>query len=187
MANSMQYGKQESTQSQISLSPKSSGDWIRKGAICGIIGGITFAVFEMIVSMLSGMSFWAPLRMIAGIALGDRALTPATSLGAAIVTGMVIHFAFSALFGGIYGFFVKRTPLLQPKIPMILGATFYGLLLWIVNFQLIARLAGWNWFPEANQFWAFIAHTFFFGTVLGRYLNQMKGTGEAKMELRKAA
>ena len=52
------------------------------------------------------------------------------------------------------------------------AATAYGLLLWLVNFYVIVRVAGWDWFPDgADQFWqGFVAHTFIFGTLLGIYL-----------------
>ncbi|MGH2382721.1 MAG: hypothetical protein ACRDG7_16090 [Candidatus Limnocylindria bacterium] len=38
--------------------------------------------------------------------------------------------------------------------------------------DVIAPIGGWTWFPEGtNALVQFIAHTFFYGTVLGIYLN----------------
>lgn len=48
---------------------------------------------------------------------------------------------------------------------MAAGAVF-GLLLWVVNFYLISPLA-FPWFAMASPLVQFLAHTFFFGAVLG--------------------
>ena len=45
----------------------------------------------------------------------------------------------------------------------------YGLVLWLVNFYVIAP-AAFPWFGMANPVVQFIAHVFFFGAVLGYYL-----------------
>ncbi len=65
-----------------------------------------------------------------------------------------------------------RPGLRRSAVWLVGAATAYGLLLWLVNFYLIARVAGWDWFPDgADQFWqGFIAHTFVFGSLLGIYL-----------------
>ena len=71
------------------------------GAIGGIVAGIIFAMFEMIVtaSMMGPDAFFMPLRMIGAIALGKAALEPAYSLWSAGLAGVVVHMVLSNLAG----------------------------------------------------------------------------------------
>lgn len=50
-----------------------------------------------------------------------------------------------------------------------------GLPLWLVNFYIIAP-AVFPWFTNANPVVQFLAHTFFFGTALGIYLERVRPT-----------
>jgi hypothetical protein len=55
---------------------------------------------------------------------------------------------------------------------LIVWTSLAGFGLWLVNFYVIAPIGGWTWFPEGtNAVVQFVAHTFFYGTVLGVYLN----------------
>jgi hypothetical protein len=51
---------------------------VGKGAVAGLaagmVAGITFAMFEMIMAAIMGQGFFAPLRMIGAIGLGEGAL-----------------------------------------------------------------------------------------------------------------
>jgi hypothetical protein len=145
------------------------------GVLGGIIAGIVFAMAAMVMAAAlqgEGSAFWMPLRMIGAIVLGDKALMSGYSLGQAALVGVMVHMMMAALFGLIFGLAVAFVPALRPPVRLIVAAAVYGLLLWLVNFQVIARAAGWNWFPDmADQFWqGFVAHSFFFGAVLGMYL-----------------
>jgi hypothetical protein len=44
--------------------------WVIAGLVGGIIAGIVFAMFEMIVAAIMGDGFFAPLMMIGAIVLG---------------------------------------------------------------------------------------------------------------------
>ena len=44
--------------------------WVIAGLVGGIIVGIVFAMFEMIVAAIMGDGFFAPLMMIGAIVLG---------------------------------------------------------------------------------------------------------------------
>jgi hypothetical protein len=150
-------------------------EWLKHGLIGGIIAGIVFAAFEMIAAaILDGPDmFFMPLRMIGGIALGDQALDPGFSLVAAGVAGLIVHLVLSAVYGiGVAGV-ARYVPLLASSATaLIVWASIAGLGLWLVNFYVIAPIGGWTWFPEmTNAVVQFIAHTFFYGTVLGIYLN----------------
>jgi hypothetical protein len=145
-----------------------------QGALGGMIAGVIFAAFEMLASaLMAGLAaLFMPLRMISAIVLGAGVLDPATSLAGPIVVGLVVHLVLSAVFGML---FVIAAPAMiratNGALGLVASASAFGFLLWIANFYVIAPLAGWTWFPvEANAVVQFLAHTFFYGSVLGFYL-----------------
>jgi hypothetical protein len=149
------------------------GSWAKSGLVAGIIGGITFALFEMLVAGILTGNFLAPFRMISAVALGQQALTPQVSIGTAILVGALVHMVYSIVAGAVFALIVAAIPALHAgKWPIILSASVLGLVMWLVNFYLIAPAAGWMWFPQrASQFWqGFVAHTFLYGSVVGWYL-----------------
>lgn len=150
-------------------------DWLRHGLIGGIVAGIVFALFEMIAAaVINGPNaFFMPLRMIGGIALGEQALDPGSSLVAAGGAGLIVHMLLSAAFGAGVAGVARYVPALASSAAALIGwSSVAGLGLWLVNFYLIAPIGGWTWFPEGTDpVVQFIAHTFFYGTALGIYLN----------------
>ncbi len=148
--------------------------WLRYGIAGGIVAGIVFAMFEMMMALVlnGSAAFFMPLRMIGGIALGQSALMPGTSLLSAGGTGLVIHMVLSMMFGVILAAVIASVPQLARSWGTIVAsASVAGFLLWIVNFYLLANLFGWTWFPDnTNAAVQFVAHTFFFGSVLGLIL-----------------
>jgi hypothetical protein len=151
-----------------------SGIWLRWGIGGGIVAGIVFAMFEMVMAaVLNGTSaFFMPLRMIGGIALGQSALMASTSLVTAGGAGLVIHMVLSMMFGAIVAAVIAYVPQLSTsRTTAVAVASVAGFLLWIVNFYILANLFGWIWFPnDTNVAVQFVAHTFFFGSVLGLIL-----------------
>lgn len=146
---------------------------VTTGLVGGIIAGLAFAVFEMIVAAVITGNFFAPLRMISAVVLGQQALTPEVGLAMAAVTGVIVHMIYSIVAGGVFGFIVAAVKSLHATTSaLIISGAVFGLLMWLVNFYLIAPAAGWSWFPqEASQFWqGFVAHTFLYGAVLGWYI-----------------
>ncbi len=49
---------------------------VKHGAIGGIIAGLVFLMFEMVMAEVQSQSPFGPLQMIGGIALGEQALDP---------------------------------------------------------------------------------------------------------------
>jgi hypothetical protein len=152
------------------------GVWLRHGIIGGILAGIVFALFEMVAAavMMGGEALFMPLRMIGGIALGEEALSPETSLLVAGAAGVVVHMVMSAVYGAGIALVAAVVPILRSgTLPLVAWASVAGLGLWLVNFFVIAPIAGWRWFPEdTDPLVQFVAHTFFFGTLLGLYLDR---------------
>ncbi len=137
------------------------------GAIAGVIAGIVFAMFEMIMAAIMGDGFFMPLRMIGAIVLGEDALMPSYSLVGAAVVGLVVHMLLSAVYGAMFGALVGLVPALaENRTMLIVAATLYGFALWLINFYVVAPMA-FEWFGMADSVVQFVAHTFFFGTVLG--------------------
>jgi len=151
--------------------------WVKYGVYGGIIAGITFALFEMIVAAIIAGNFFGPLRMIGAVALGPQALTPEVPLFNAAIVGLLVHMVYSIIAGIVFALIAALiNPLSSSATVLIISASVYGLLMWLVNFYLIAPSAGWVWFPErASQFWqGFVAHTFLYGAVLGWYLGGVR-------------
>jgi hypothetical protein len=99
-------------------------------------------------------------------------VAPAPGHGATdFFLGIGVHLAMSALFGLVYGFLMVHSTGRQRDSYLVEGlfGAFYGLLLWLVNFQLIARL----FYPQLGTLsWGaqLLAHTLAFGVPLGWFL-----------------
>jgi hypothetical protein len=148
--------------------PVTQGDikWgFQQGLVAGIVAGLVFAVFEMLASafMMGAGAFFMPLRMIGAIALGPEALDPGYSLWTAGFAGVVVHMVLAIIYGLIFG---AVATMLRGPAALIGVGWIYGLALWLVNFYVIAPTT-FPWFLDANPMVQFIAHTFFFGAVLG--------------------
>jgi pimeloyl-ACP methyl ester carboxylesterase len=113
---------------------------------------------------------------------GARALQPSTPLMAAAPVGMMLHVVLSIIYGLIFAGLVAAVPALRSTAAVIVGASLFGLLLWLINFYVIAPPAGWAWFPtQANPVQQFISHVFAFGTVLGVYLDRALASRRASV------
>jgi hypothetical protein len=153
--------------------------WLIHGAISGLIAGVVFMLFEMAVAAWSigPNAVLIPLRMVGAIVLGRVALDPGYSVVTAGVSGVVVHLTLSALFGSLFGAILPAAAELDVPMPggrIVLAATVYGLLLWLINFYGLAPTAGLSWFPNrASPLVQFAGHTFCYGTVLGLCFQNM--------------
>jgi len=141
---------------------------LRQGIVGGVVAGLVFAAFEMIASaaMMGADAFFMPLRMIGAIVLGPGALEPGYSVWAAGVAGVVVHVILAMIYGVALAILLGG--LRSATWEISLGGL-YGLSLWLLNFYVIAPMA-FPWFLESSTLVQFIAHTFFFGAVLGWYV-----------------
>ncbi|HSO28509.1 MAG TPA: hypothetical protein VLS28_01280 [Candidatus Sulfomarinibacteraceae bacterium] len=155
-----------------------SGSRIISSAIAGMIAGVVFAIFAMMMAVVTDGTgaFFMPLRMIGAIGLGTSALDPATSLLTAGGAGTVVHMVLSMMYGVGVALILRVVPSLARTTASVLAASSVaGFLLWVVNFQVLARALGWPWFPDGtNAAVQIVAHTFFFGTVLGLGLIRLR-------------
>jgi hypothetical protein len=128
----------------------------------GVSAGLIFALFEMVAAAaMQGLAAaLTPLRMIGAMMLGPGALDPSYSIGIAVMTGIIVHLVLSVAFAFVLA------AMLSPHwtgTQAALAGVVFGLGLWLVNFYMIAPLAGWDWFPRSNPVVQAIAHAGFFG------------------------
>jgi hypothetical protein len=143
------------------------------GIVGGIVAGVVFAMAEMVMSLAMGGPFLAPLQMIGAIALGPSVLPPAVATVSTVIVGLIVHMTLSAMYGVIFVYVLALGNQLNTSTGrLLLYGSIFGLALWVINFLLISQFIAFPWFFHgANQFWmGFIAHTFFFGTVIGGYV-----------------
>jgi len=159
---------------------------IECGIIGGIIAGVIFAMSEMVMAVLLGTPAVAPLQMIGAIALGPGVLPPAAPTASTLLAGVVVHMILSAIYGVVLALIALAIPVLRSSVRVLTGiGMVWGLVLWLVNFYLIAPVA-FPWFGMANPVVQFIAHVFFFGAVLGYVLGtKLARPGPASPETRR--
>lgn len=148
-----------------------AGSLFLRGIIGGVIAGIVFIAFEMFMAASMGMDFLAPLVLIGSILLGTQAMAPEFPLMAAVITGGVLHLVLSAIYGIVLLYLLAwARQLCSPAWSLLLYSSLFGLALWVVNFLVLGSIF-WPQFLTVDQFWfGFVAHTFFYGTVLGAYV-----------------
>jgi uncharacterized membrane protein YagU involved in acid resistance len=140
----------------------------------GIIGGIVFAIFEMVAAaaLAAPQAFFVPLQMVGAMVLGPAALDPGYSVVAAGLAGVTVHMVLSFVFALIFASLATPT---TSAAALAAGGIAFGIVVWLVNFYLVAPLAGWTWFPDrSNQVVQFRAHAFFYGCPVGWYLGRSR-------------
>lgn len=151
---------------------------LREGILGGLVAGVIFAVVQMIVAGAAGMGAMAPWRMFASIVAGRGALVGEMTFGLFLL-GFIVHFVLSALFGMIWGAIARGLPyeVRTSWGQHAAGAMAFGFVLWLVNFQVIARVA-YPWFLGMNQLAQVLLHVLAFGLPLGLYLVARLRPGE---------
>lgn len=134
-----------------------AGDLVR-GAVGGLIAGILFAVATMWFVTSLGMPARTPLLMISTIVLGDDAMVTGDANS---TIGLIVHLVLSAGFGVVFALAARR---LRTNGAVALAGLAYGGLLYLVNFQILARVA-FETFRMANQPFEVVVHLVF-GAVL---------------------
>lgn len=155
------------------------GVWVVTGALAGLAAGVVFLVFEMVAAGLMGASPFGPTLMIGATVLREGALPPQPGLGLALVlpVALVVHFALSAVYGAVFGALAGSVEALRSSTgTLVAAASVFGLALWLVNFYVISPVA-FPWFGMASPVVQFLAHTFFFGSVLGLLFAQRSRAG----------
>lgn len=135
----------------------------RESLYAGLAAGIVFGVVQLISFAL--VDPLEPVRLAASVFLGQDALANRTA--GPLLVGLVVHLALSSLFGLWYGALgLRLSPASRRSWGFQAGlGVLYGLAVWAVNVQLIAR-ALYPWFLDVPQFAQALLHAFAFGLPL---------------------
>jgi hypothetical protein len=149
--------------------------WANEAAAGGVLGGAAYLAFTMFMGLVAGgvEGLSTPLRMIGAMILGDQALQPAYLVSTAIVVGVVIHLGLSVGFALLFIALAQPVSTMRSTNTLLVTGSIYGLVLWLVNFYVIAAVFGWPWFAEqTNPLVQFLGHTYFYGWILGMHLSR---------------
>lgn len=139
---------------------------------CGVIAGVSFAIYETLIAWLLTGQPLEPLRMVAGIS-GASAAESWYPLSAALPIALAIHMVLSIVFALVFVSLLGYLPwAINTRAKVITAAAIYSLFLWFMNFYVFAPLFGWNWFIHLPHpfLQGLVGHFFFYGIVLGYFL-----------------
>lgn len=119
------------------------------GLMAGLVAGIVMALVAMFRSLIVGLGFWLPMKLVGATFYGVGALIGAGSVvNVGIVTHLVVSGAAGMIFGLLFGNWLHKASGLAVGI-------FYGLAIWALNTWVILpwldtvmaqrELAGLGW------------------------------------------
>jgi hypothetical protein len=139
---------------------------VREGIGYGILAGAVFALAQVAAATQVGEPASAPLRQMAGLALGPGARS--AEIAIAVLIGAFVNVVLSGACGLGFGLVSLAEPEAmrrRPGVQLLLGAI-YGGLLWLVDDVLVAPHA-YPWFLDASPGWQLVLHVVCFGAPLG--------------------
>jgi uncharacterized membrane protein YagU involved in acid resistance len=139
-----------------------AGDLVTRGAVAGAVAGLVFILANMIYATTQDQPAVAPFLAISTVFhFSDMPVMNPNE----VVVGLVTHFGFAVLFG--IGF-ALAVPVLRNPGQLAGAALVYGLLLYVVNFQVLGRIV-FDFFQNPkgpNQVFELIVHPLAFGLPL---------------------
>lgn len=129
-----------------------------RGAAGGVVSGAAFLVLNMWFATSTDMPAKMPILMMSTIAQGDGAMMDGS---ASVGIGLTVHVVLSILFGLTFALVASR---LTTNGTVALAGAVFGVLLYLVNFQIFAPIA-FQTFEDANQPFELVSHVVF-GLVL---------------------
>lgn len=147
--------------------PLDLGALLARGAVAGSAGGLVFLLITMFYVVDKGLPAVAPLLDISTIfhASAMPVISPEN-----MFVGLVVHLTLSIAFG--VGF-ALLTPMLPSRRMLLIAGPAYGLLLYLVNFQILGRTA-FPWFTNPhgpNQSFEIADHALFGLLLVPFFLN----------------
>lgn len=143
------------------------GDGAAAALAYGLLAGAALLVAEVLAALVAGAPPTLPLRLVASVALGSPAVEGPPAVGL-LVAGTFVHLALSGLFGWVYGAAqrIARPATRASLARQALGGALFGLALWLLNFQVVAR-AAYPWLLAPSQVVQALLHALVFGAPLG--------------------
>ncbi|MCO5167568.1 MAG: hypothetical protein M9894_14570 [Planctomycetes bacterium] len=133
----------------------------------GVVAGAVLLAAEIVAALLTGLPPRLPLRIAASLVMGSAALEGPPTFGV-MVLGTLMHLSLSALYGWIYGAIHRvGSPDARRSFGLqALGGAAFGLALWVVNVQVVARSL-YPWVLERDPWVQAALHVLAFGLPLG--------------------
>ena len=148
-----------------------------RGALGGIVGGALMALWSMIAMWLTGPGFWTPLNLIAHAAWRSAPLDGTFSV-AALVVGVLVHFAVAVCFGLVFAALMAPAAGWNTKtITTTLSGVAYGLVIWLVMHVLVWPVAD----PAAAAafpLWIFAVGHVIYGLTVGLFVGPVRRTAD---------
>jgi hypothetical protein len=124
--------------------------------------------------------FLSPLGMAGAAVLGQALPQQSFTLEFEAFVGLLVYVMVSAACGAAFGALSAVGPVRRSRGALLVAATAFGFLLWLVNFALVTQEASLR-SPAENPVVQFVAHTFFFGTALALMLGvRLRGAEPAR-------
>jgi hypothetical protein len=125
---------------------------LARGVVAGLAAGLLFLLANMWYADNQGLPAVAPLYDISTIFhFADEPQPSPENLA----VGLIVHLTLSAAFGAT---FALLAPVVKGSARLVAASAVFGLVLYVVNFQILGRLF-FEWFQEGpNQTFEVIAH-----------------------------
>src|SRR5215469_16739347 len=145
------------------LRPLDLGGLLARGAIAGIVAGMSFLLADMWFAVSQGKPAISPLYAIATVFHASKAPVPAP---AEPVLGLTTHIVLSLGFG--MGFALLFVPWLRTLPALVLGGLGYGLALWLLDIQILGRTVFPVFAPKGSSdlIFGLLDHVLIFGLLL---------------------
>jgi hypothetical protein len=137
-----------------------------EGIRASLVAGTLFGALEILGALLVQGAPLLPMESAASLLIRERAYQPGY-LAFSVPLGIAVHFSLAILYGYAFGLMSTETRLrtrLNFGREALLGSGF-GLLIWVVNFMIIAR-GLYPWLLTTNQLAQALLHAFAFGLPL---------------------
>jgi hypothetical protein len=125
---------------------------LARGVVAGLAAGLLFLLANMWYADSQGLPAVAPLYDISTIFhFADEPQPSPENLA----VGLIVHLTLSAAFGAT---FALLAPVVKGSTRLVAASAVFGLVLYVVNFQILGRLF-FEWFQEGpNQTFEVFAH-----------------------------
>jgi hypothetical protein len=121
------------------------GGHISRGSVAGLTSGLVFLLATMGYVTTKDLPAIAPLLDISTIFHGtDMPTKDPAQIPVDAFAGLVLHLSLTVLYGIVFAVFV---PLFRNVVVLAIAAVAYGLLLYVVNFQIFGRIF-FEWFTD---------------------------------------
>jgi hypothetical protein len=157
------------------------GQSVSRGAVAGIVSGLVFLIATMGYVTTKDLPAVAPMIDISTIFHGQDRPVPNPDN---VVVGLVTHLTLSVVYGVVFALLVGFLP--RRAVIVFAAGVVYGLLLYVVNFQIFGRTL-FPWFTNPNgpdQGFEVFIHAVF-GLLLAPFLigrSRAEGVAAARIE-----